>query len=137
MVLNPGLSGKEDGELVDELEFIALDDEFGPESVSDEDREAGNYFWALMGGSALREILKKLDTPALIDELTKVANESASTCKAEDALKRLRVLKMFDPRVEKKVPNKADWMILTVLPVTPPNYAPWCPWREAGLLLRT
>ncbi|MCH7520203.1 MAG: DNA-directed RNA polymerase subunit beta' [Candidatus Marinimicrobia bacterium] len=127
VVLNPGLSGKEDGVLVDELEFIALDDEFGPGSVSDDDREAGNYFRALMGGSALREMLKKLDTPALIDELTKVANESASTGKAEDALKRLRVLKMFDPRIEKKVPNKADWMILTVLPVTPPELRPLVP----------
>ena len=68
-----------------------------------------------------------MDTSALIDELTKVANESASTGKAEDALKRLRVLKMFDPRIEKKVPNKADWMILTVLPVTPPELRPLVP----------
>ncbi len=127
VVLSPGLSGKESGELVDEIEFMALDEEFGPGAVSDEDREAGHYFRALMGGGALREMMQNLDTPALIDELTKVANESTSTGKAEDALKRLRVLKMFDPRIERTVPNKADWMVLTVLPVTPPELRPLVP----------
>ncbi|UCD39341.1 MAG: DNA-directed RNA polymerase subunit beta', partial [Fidelibacterota bacterium] len=126
-VIHPGLSGKEYGDLVDEDEYLTLEIEFGPESVSEEEREAGNYFQASMGGEALREMLRRLDTPGLIDELTKVANESRSAQKAEDALKRLRVLKMFDPREERAVPNKPEWMILTVLPVIPPELRPLVP----------
>ncbi|MFB0516966.1 MAG: DNA-directed RNA polymerase subunit beta', partial [Candidatus Neomarinimicrobiota bacterium] len=126
-VLNPGLSGKEYGNLIDEDEYLGLSMEFGPESVSDEEREAGNYFRASMGGEALREMLQHLRIPDLVDELTTVANESRSAQKAEDALKRLRVLKMFDPRQERSVPNKAEWMILTVLPVTPPELRPLVP----------
>ena len=104
-VINPGLSGKEYTELIDEDEYLTLDQEFGPETVSEEDLEAGNYFQAAMGGEALREMLRRLEIPTLVDDLTKVANESKSAQKAEDALKRLRVLKMFDPRIERSVPN--------------------------------
>ncbi len=127
-VLQPGLSGKEYGELVDENEYLDLEMEFGPDSVSEEERELGNYFQASMGGEALRDMLRRLEIPTLVDELTKVANESRSVQKAEDALKRLRVLKMFDPRNEQSsVPNRAEWMILTVLPVIPPELRPLVP----------
>ncbi|UCD39303.1 MAG: DNA-directed RNA polymerase subunit beta', partial [Fidelibacterota bacterium] len=126
-ILHPGLSGKEYGDLVDEEEYLTLETEFGPESVSEEEREVGNYFQAAMGGEALRDMLRHLAVPTLVDELTKVANESRSVQKAEDALKRLRVLKMFDPRHERSVPNKAEWMILTALPVIPPELRPLVP----------
>ena len=127
VVLNPGLSEKKKGELIDEFEFMELDEQFGPESVSEEEREAGNHFRAAMGGDALQGLMNNLDIPALIDELTAVANESKSMAKSEDALKRLRVLKKFDPRIERKVPNSAEWMIMTVLPVIPPELRPLVP----------
>jgi len=127
VVMNPGQSGKEYGDLIDELEYLDIDDEYGAHAVSEEEREEGTYFQAVMGGGALREMLQKLDVPNLIDTLTKVANESKSVSKAEDALKRLRVLKMFDPRVERSVPNKPEWMILNVLPVIPPELRPLVP----------
>ncbi|MEE9366211.1 MAG: DNA-directed RNA polymerase subunit beta', partial [Dehalococcoidales bacterium] len=127
VVLHPGLSGKEYGDLVDEDEYLALDTEFGPESVSEEERELGNYFQAVMGGEAVRIMLRRLDIPVLVDELTKVANEARSVQKAEDALKRLRVMKMFDPRRERSIPNKPEWMVLTALPVIPPELRPLVP----------
>ncbi|MEE9161424.1 MAG: DNA-directed RNA polymerase subunit beta', partial [Candidatus Neomarinimicrobiota bacterium] len=126
-VLNAGLSGKEYGALVDEQESFDLEMQFGAETVNEEDRDAGNYFRASMGGEAFREMLRNLDVPQEVDRLTKVANESRSVQKAEDALKRLRVLKMFDPRGDHHVPNKPDWMILTVLPVIPPELRPLVP----------
>ncbi|UCH64261.1 MAG: DNA-directed RNA polymerase subunit beta' [Fidelibacterota bacterium] len=127
VVLHAGLSGKEYGDLVDENEYLALDTEFGPESVSEEEREIGNYFQAVMGGEAIRIMLRRLDIPVLVDELTKVANEARSVQKAEDALKRLRVMKMFDPRRERSIPNKPEWMVLTALPVIPPELRPLVP----------
>ncbi len=127
VIIHAGLSGKEKGELVDELEYMSLADEFGISAVNEEDREAGNYFQALMGGEALKSMLGHLDIPKLIDELTEVANKSKSVGKAEDALKRLRVLRKFDPRIERPVPNKSEWMILTVLPVIPPELRPLVP----------
>ena len=39
-------------------------------------------------------------------------------------MKRLRILRKFDPRIEKKVPNKPEWMVLTILPVLPPELHP-------------
>ena len=126
-VVNPGLSGKEYTALIDEDEYLALEEEFGPDTVSEEDREVGNYFQAAMGGEALREMLRRLEIPSLVNELTKTANESRSVQKAEDALKRLRVLKMFDPRMERTVPNRAEWMVLTHLPVIPPELRPLVP----------
>jgi DNA-directed RNA polymerase subunit beta' len=126
-VINPGLSGQEYTALIDEDEYLTLDEEFGPDTVSEEDREVGNYFQAAMGGEALREMLRRLEIPTLVDDLTKIANESKSVQKAEDALKRLRVLKMFDPRKERSVPNRAEWMVLTHLPVIPPELRPLVP----------
>ncbi len=127
VVLKAGLSGKEYGDLTDEMEYIALADEFGEYAVSAEDREAGNYFQAAMGGEALRALIRAMNIPDLIDELTKIANESKSVGKAEDALKRLRVLKHFDPRLERPVPNQAEWMTMSVLPVIPPELRPLVP----------
>ncbi|MEE9464660.1 MAG: DNA-directed RNA polymerase subunit beta', partial [Candidatus Neomarinimicrobiota bacterium] len=127
VVLNAGQSGKEFGDLVDELEYMSLEDEFGEAIVSEEDCESGNYFRALMGGEALQGMLQHLNIPTLIDDLTTVANDSKSVGKAENALKRLRVLRKFDPRIERSIPNKAEWMILSVLPVIPPELRPLVP----------
>ena len=48
-------------------------------------------------------------------------------CKRDNALKRLRILRKFDPRIEKKVPNKPEWMVISVLPVIPPELRPLVP----------
>jgi len=127
VVLNPGKSNKEYGDLLDEEEYLNLDIEFGIDGVSDEERENDEYFSASMGGQAVLQLLKELDVIATINELLDLVKGKTSVQKREAALKRLRILKKFDPRIEKQVHNKPEWMILNILPVIPPELRPLVP----------
>jgi len=128
VVLTPGSSGKKYGELIDENEFLDLDNEFGIDSVSDTEIDDDNYFSASMGGEAIKELLTNLDVVAVISELLDLVNNKAtSISKKDEALKRLRILKKFDPRLEKKIFNKPEWMILSILPIIPPELRPLVP----------
>ena len=44
VIINPGASGREFGELIDENDFLDLDDEFGYSAVSEEDKDNDEYF---------------------------------------------------------------------------------------------
>jgi DNA-directed RNA polymerase subunit beta' len=127
VILNSGDSGKEYGELLDEEEYLKYDDEFGIGAVSDEDRDEDNYFEAKMGGEAVIRLLRALDIVGKINELLAVVRGKSSVQKKEEALKRLRILKKFDPRIEKQIYNKPEWMVLSVLPVIPPELRPLVP----------
>ena len=130
VVLQSGKSGREVGELITEDEFLDLDYEFGIDSdhVNEEDIDEDNFFHAEMGGSAIKTLLSNLDIVSEINRLLSIVNnEKTSTTKKDDLLKRLRILKKFDPRVEKKLYNKPDWMILSILPLLPPELRPLVP----------
>lgn len=127
VILNPGNSGRNYGELLDENEFLDLDDEFGIHTASEDEIDEDNYFFAEMGGEAILTLLKNLDVVGTITELLELIKGKTSVQKRENALKRLRVLKQFDPRIEKKVYNKPEWMVLSILPVIPPELRPLVP----------
>jgi len=128
VVTNPGASGVEIGSLIDEDEYLDLDDEFGIHVVSEQDKDDDNYFKAYMGGRGILELLKALDIEKLINELSAVVNDpKSSASKVESALKRLRILKHFDPKLEKELINKPDWMVISILPVIPPELRPLVP----------
>ena len=96
VVLSPGSSGKKYGELIDESEFLELDDQFGIDSVSDTEIDDDNYFSASMGGEAIKELLTNLDVVNVISELLELVNNKAtSISKRDEALKRLRVIDHF------------------------------------------
>jgi len=130
VVINPGASGRKYGELIDEIEYLDLEDEFGidSESVSEDDIDNDNYFSAFMGGEAIQLLLQNLNVEQTINELTEfVKSGKKSVQKKEDALKRLRILKKFDLRIERKVVNKPEWMVINILPVIPPELRPLVP----------
>jgi len=127
VILNPGASGREYGELLEEEDYLNLEEEFGIDSVSEEDRDEDRYFEAEMGGEAVLRLLRDLDIVGKINELLEVVKNKTSVQKTEVALKRLRILKKFDPRIEKKIYNKPEWMVLSVLPVIPPELRPLVP----------
>ena len=128
VVLNPGTSNKKYGELIDEDEFIQLEKEFGIDSATDEQIEEDNYFVGSMGGSAIKELLTNLDVVKVINDLLLIVNDKGtSVSKKDESLKRLRILKKFDPRIEKKVFNKPEWMVLSILPIIPPELRPLVP----------
>ena len=127
VVLEPGKSGKEYGDLIDEGEFLDLDDQYGYFSASEEEVDNDDYFVAKMGGEAILDLLTNLDVVDEINSLLAAVKGKISIQKKENALKRLRVLKQFDPRVSKKVVSKPQWMILSILPVIPPELRPLVP----------
>ena len=76
-------------------------------------------FKAGMGAEAILELLKKLDLDKLSKELRLQMQKSRSKQIQKKAAKRLRVVEAF-----RKSGNKPEWMILTVLPVIPPDLRP-------------
>jgi DNA-directed RNA polymerase subunit beta' len=80
-----------------------------------------------MGGEAVSMLLKNIDVEFEISKLTTLVKDSStSIAKVEAALKRLRVLKKFDPN-KKELYNKPEWMVLSILPVIPPDLRPLVP----------
>lgn len=127
IVIEPGKSGKEPLEMIAEEEYLELEREFGYYAVSDEDRDNEDYFYAAMGGEALREVLSRLNLYDLQKDLQEIIANSRSKQKRSDALKRLKVVKEFLPDGMKKRINRPEWMVVSVLPVIPPELRPLVP----------
>src|ERR1700748_2220352 len=110
VVIDPGMTPMQRGQL--------LTDEMYLEAIA----EHGDEFDARMGAEAVFELLKTID---LSVEMTKVREEMASTS-SETKLKRLsKRLKLIESFIESG--NKPEWMVMTVLPVLPPDLRPLVP----------
>ena len=79
----------------------------------------GNIFKADMGAEAFFDILRRLDLDALSESLWQEARTTKSKQKRKKATSRLKVVEAF-----RRSTNKPEWMILTVLPVIPPDLRP-------------
>ncbi|MEE8357234.1 MAG: DNA-directed RNA polymerase subunit beta' [Anaerolineales bacterium] len=79
----------------------------------------GQIFQAEMGAEAFYDILKRLDLDALSKELWHEIRTTGSKQKRKKATKRLKVVDAFQ-----NTENQPEWMILTVLPVIPPDLRP-------------
>ena len=79
----------------------------------------GQVFQAEMGAEAFYDILKRLDLDALSKELWNEIRTTGSKQKRKKATKRLKVVDAFQ-----NTDNQPEWMILTVLPVIPPDLRP-------------
>ena len=127
MVVEPGASGVEKFELLEEDEYLELEEQFGYMAVTDEDRDNENYFYATMGGEAMKEMLSRLNIIELKNELVDIVKTSKSKQKRGEALKRLKVVQSFVPNPVKNRINKPEWMIVSILPVIPPELRPLVP----------
>jgi DNA-directed RNA polymerase subunit beta' len=79
----------------------------------------GNVFTAGMGAEAVRDIVTKLDLDKMDKELRTEIRTTRSKQRRKKAAKRLRVVENF-----RKSGNRPEWMILTTLPVIPPDLRP-------------
>ncbi len=127
MIIEPGKSGRESLELIDEEEYNELEQNFGYFAVSDEERDDEDYFYATMGGEAMRDALSRLNLHAEYRKLEDIIHTTRSKQKKTDALKRLKVLKEFINDGTKKKINKPEWMVVAILPVIPPELRPLVP----------
>ncbi len=111
VVLEPGLTPLKDRQLLSEDEYLKAQDEFGADS-----------FTALIGAEAIREMLKGMDLAKLQVELRTEMGETESDIKKKKIAKRLKLIEAFLASG-----NKPEWMILTVVPVIPPDLRPLVP----------
>src|SRR6266571_686339 len=111
VVIEPGLTPLKDRQLLSEDEYLRAQDEYG-----------GDSFTALIGAEAIREMLKALDLEQMAADLRKEIAESTSELKPKKLAKRLKLIEAFV-----QSGNKPEWMVLTVVPVIPPDLRPLVP----------
>jgi len=138
VVIQPGaMAGKKDAEgndavgsnmydLLSEDEYNdILDNQISPENDYLDDSDP-NKFIAKMGAEAIYDLLVRLDLDSLSYELRDRANSDSSVQRKNEALKRLQVVESFRSSVEKGI-NRPEWMIMKIIPVTPPELRPLVP----------
>src|SRR5215468_3271389 len=111
VVLEPGLTPLKDRQLLSEDEYLKAQEEYGADS-----------FTATIGAEAIREMLKGIDLEKMQGELRAELAESDSDIKKKKIAKRLKLIEAFIASG-----NKPEWMILTVVPVIPPDLRPLVP----------
>ena len=111
IVTNPKQSGLSLQELLTEERYGKLLDEQGIDA-----------FDAGMGAEAILELLKQLDIVGLAETLRTEMREITSEAKRKKIAKRLKVVEAF-----RESGNKPDWMMLTIIPVIPPDLRPLVP----------
>ncbi|SVA23047.1 uncharacterized protein METZ01_LOCUS75901, partial [marine metagenome] len=110
VVIDPGLTDLEMGQLLNDEEYYAAMEEYGDEFV------------AKMGAEAVQQLLVDLD---LQEEMARLREEIPAT-NSETKIKKLsKRLKLVEAFVNSG--NKPEWMILTVLPILPPDLRPLVP----------
>ena len=122
---NP-LLGSQKFDLLSEEEYNdILDNQLSEDNYYLDDSDP-NKFVAKMGAEAVYELLQGLDLDSLSYELRDRANTDSSQQRKNEALKRLQVVEAFRSSVEKGI-NRPEWMIMKIIPVTPPELRPLVP----------
>ncbi|MDC3082473.1 DNA-directed RNA polymerase subunit beta' [Candidatus Pelagibacter sp.] len=111
IVIEPGLTGLKKNQLLGEEELIKYQDEYGEEA-----------FTAGIGAEAILEILKSINLEEEREALIKSIKETKSKVSEERSIKRLKLIESFI-----ETGNKPEWMILTTVPVIPPELRPLVP----------
>ena len=117
------LNGSHKMDLLTEDEYLDLMDQI-PEDNEYLDDSDPNKFIAKMGAEAIYDLLAGLDLDSLSYELRDRANTDSSQQRKTEALKRLQVVEAF--RGSSNV-NRPEWMIMKIIPVTPPELRPLVP----------
>jgi len=110
VVTEPGMTPLNRGQLLSEDDYLAKLEEFGDE------------FSAVMGAEGVRALLRALDVPAEVEKLRAELEATSSETKIKKFAKRLKILEAF---VSSGI--KPEWMVMTVLPVLPPELRPLVP----------
>ena len=111
LVLEPGLTKLKYKDLLTEDEYTKAQDEYGEDA-----------FQAGIGAEAIRELLISMDLKAEKEKLRVLVKEVKSKVAEERSIKRLKLIESFIDSG-----NKPEWMILTTIPVIPPELRPLVP----------
>jgi len=128
IVIQPGIAENEQVKkmtLLNEEEYFNITESL-PQENRLLDNSDPNKFIAKMGAEAIYELLKEIDLDKESYELRDKANNETSQQRKQDILKRLHVYEAFrDSR--KRAENRPEWMIITIVPVIPPELRPLVP----------
>jgi len=111
VVIEPGLTDLTYGQMLTEEEFMDAQDAYGMDA-----------FTANIGAEAIREMLSMIDLEAEADRLREELKEATGELKPKKIIKRLKIVESFLDSG-----NRPEWMILTVVPVIPPELRPLVP----------
>src|SRR5712691_296154 len=111
VVTEPGLTPLKERQLLSEEEYMKAQEELGEDS-----------FTAKIGAEAIRELMKGIDLKKMRDDLRAEINTTDSDIKKKKVAKRLKIVEAFQ-----QSGNKPEWMILTQVPVIPPDLRPLVP----------
>ena len=107
VVTDKGTSGLMEGQILNEKEYHEAEEKYGKGS-----------FKAGMGAESIKKLLEKVDLEKLSNQLKKEIAESSEQKKAK-LIKRLDTVESF-----LLSGNKPEWMVLSVIPVIPPDIRP-------------
>ncbi|UVK77877.1 MAG: RNA polymerase subunit beta' [Sodalis sp. Fse] len=110
VVVEGGMTNLECRQILTEEQYLNALEEFGDE------------FEAKMGAEAIQALLKNMDLEQECEQLREELQETHSETKRKKLTKRIKLLEAFVHSG-----NKPEWMILTVMPVLPPDLRPLVP----------
>ena len=110
IVIEPGMTDLERGQLLTEEQYLDAEDRWQDE------------FDAKMGAEAIQALLRGIDLEVECENLREELQETNSETKRKKITKRLKLLEAF-----LQSGNKPEWMVMTVLPVLPPDLRPLVP----------
>jgi len=131
VVIQPGIAKYEDGEPVKKMDFLTEEEYLTildslPQENLYLDESDPNKFIAKMGAECLIDLLQRIDLNTLSYNLRHKANNETSKQRKTEALKRLQVVEALRD-ANKNRENKAEWMIMKVVPIIPPELRPLVP----------
>ena len=110
VVIDPGLTSLERGQLLNDEQYYEALEEFGDE------------FEAKMGAEAIQDLMAQMDIREEVAEIREELPQTNSDTKIKKLTKRLKLLESFVSSG-----NEPEWMIFNVLPVLPPDLRPLVP----------
>ena len=110
VVTEPGMTDLEKGQLLTEEQFMDAEERWGDE------------FDAKMGAEGIQALLRDMDLEHQCEMMREELQETNSETKRKKITKRLKLLEAFQ-----QSGNKPEWLVMTVLPVLPPDLRPLVP----------
>ncbi|MBM7068493.1 DNA-directed RNA polymerase subunit beta' [Actibacterium sp. 188UL27-1] len=111
VVIEPGLTDLNYGQLMSEEEFMDAQDTYGTDA-----------FTANIGAEAIREMLSQIDLESEAETLREELKVATGELKPKKIIKRLKIVENF-----LESGNRPEWMVMTVVPVIPPELRPLVP----------
>jgi DNA-directed RNA polymerase subunit beta' len=111
VVIEPGLTPLKDRQILSEEEYVRCQEEYGADT-----------FTAMIGAEAIREMLRALDLDQINADLKHEIATTTSELKPKKLMKRLKIIEAFQLSG-----NKPEWMVMTIIPVIPPDLRPLVP----------